>query len=336
MPHTNPIGEAEFSTLMTSCEDFAKASHIAVAVSGGADSLCLAILLQAWGTERGVKVTALTVDHGLRQGSADEAEQVKSWLNALGLHHHILTWVPDKQKATAVQARARTARYDLMGDWCKAHDAEALFVGHHQDDQAETVLMRLKKQSTLYGLGAMAPVRAVHGLKLCRPLLDVGKSRLIATLKAKGQDWIEDPSNHNTDFERVRVRAVLAELAKHGISASGLSKAATSARRVCAVLDQAADRLIEDTVEPGETLKITPAFLKAQPRVYERALSKLLMNVGENVYPPSPDKLRRLATWLASGAHGARTLAGVLVRVKASGIYVLVELPRQNCKKPHK
>ncbi|PHS77249.1 MAG: tRNA lysidine(34) synthetase TilS [Rhodospirillaceae bacterium] len=336
MPQTNPIGEAEFSTLMTSCEDFAQVSQIAVAVSGGADSLCLAIMLQAWGAERGVEVTALTVDHGLRKESRGEAEQVKTWLEAIGLKQHILTWAPNKHQTTAVQARARKARYALMSDWCQAQGVDHLFLAHHQDDQAETVLMRLKKQSTLYGFGAMALARDVHGLKLCRPLLNVPKSRLIATLKTKGQHWIEDPSNHNTDFERVRVRALLVDLAKQGVSADRLSGAATSARLVCDVLDKAADRLVDIAVEPGKTLKITPDFLNAPPRIYERALSKILRDVGGNVYPPSPDKLRRLRAWLESGEHGARTLAGVLVRTKASGIYVSVESPRQNCKKTDK
>ena len=339
MPHTNPIGGAEFSKLMETCEGVAQASHIAVAVSGGADSMCLAGLLHVWGTEQGIHVTALTVDHGLRDGSADEAQQVKVWLSQMGLDHHVLTWKPAKSPKSAVQARARKARYDLMRDCCQSLGITHLFLAHHLGDQAETVLMRLKKKTTLYGLGAMAPVREDAGLNMCRPLLTVPKSRLLATLKAKDQDWIEDPSNQNMNFERVRTRALLEELAKEGVCAERLGKVSMSARKVCGILDKAADQLIDDTVVQGEAgaLSLGPNFLKAAPRVYERALSKLLLTLKGSGYPPSPDKLKRLAIWLASGNTGARTLSGVLVRRWGTGlqsdIQLSAELPRKNCKK---
>jgi len=334
MPHTEPLCEGEFSELMTPFEVSGAKPKIAVAVSGGADSMALVLLAQKWARVQGVHITALTVDHGLRDGSDVEAVQVKSWLSSLRIDHQILTWLAPKTVTSAIQARARDARYRLMGDWCRAHDVCHLLLAHHLDDQAETVLMRMKKQSTLYGLGGMAAVRDLEGVSLCRPFLSVPKSRLTATLQAKGQDWVEDPSNQNMAFERVRVRAQLIDLAEHGVTAERLAGAARSVRAVCNIIDEAADCLIKNTVSnlKNGRLVLAPAFLQAPDQVSRRALSKLLRRVGGGAYPASPDKLERLQKWMKKPTVKARTLAGVLVRSHSTGFEIAPELPRKKCK----
>jgi len=334
MPRPQFLCEAEFARLMTTLDKTRLQSHVAVAVSGGADSMALLLLAHQWGQAQGVAITGLTVDHGLREGSSREAQQVKTWLAAHQIEHHILTWSDHGKVTTAVQARARDARYRLMGNWCRNHGILSLLLAHHQDDQAETVLMRLKKGSTLYGFGAMAPMRDCEGVTLCRPLLTVPKCRLIATLHGKNQEWVEDPSNQNTAFERVRVRAQLIELAAQGVTAKRLASAAQSARAVCDIIDVAAGRLLATTVfntEDGH-LVLAQEFLQAPNQVYGRALSRLLRTVGGTVYPPSPDKLQRLLTWMVNPTSGARTLAGVVVRVQALGFQFSAELPRKKCK----
>lgn len=336
-----PLGADEFAGLMAACG--AAGEHVAVGVSGGADSMALGLLLSQWGRAFGVQVTALTVDHALRAGSTAEAAQVGTWLSPHTLDHHILTWQHDGRVTSAVQARARDARYRLMGDWCRANGVTRLLTAHHQGDQAETVLMRLKKGTTLWGLAAMATTRDLGGVALCRPLLAVPKSRLVATLQTQGQHWVEDPSNQNQAYERVRVRQHLEVLAREGVTAARLAGAARGARAVRDILDGAADNLIDAHSEiSGKGVAVAAAFWHAPDVVCGRALAKVLTRVGGTAYAPSPAKLERLYAWMAHGprdgphASGGRTLGGCLVRPKGADFLISPQPPRKRPVKAQK
>lgn len=310
---------------------------LAVAVSGGADSMALCLLAHDWATANGVRLTALTVDHGLRAGSDEEAAQVGAWLGARGIDHHILTWEHAAKIISRVQERARGARYALMRNWCLDHSVDCLLLAHHLEDQAETVLMRLKKGSGLLGLAGMARVRDLDGVKLVRPLLGVTKARLRATLHDFDQAWVEDPSNQNEKFERVRIRQLLVHLERDGVSAEGLARAAEGVTRVRDVLHAAADKLIaksEQQVEAGLCIA-AKTFLTAPETIQKIALSKLLMQVGSGAYPPAQLKLERVLAWMAVGRGAedpARTLGGCVVRRTGRGdglaFNVLLESPR--------
>jgi len=182
--------------------------HVALAVSGGPDSLALMRLAARWRAELGLalKLSVLTVDHGLRASSREEAELVGRMASALGLPHAILTWEGKEPHSRSLQARARAARYDLMVAYCHEHDIPVLVTAHHLDDQAETFLMRLKRGSGLDGLAAIPERGAWAGITVLRPLLDVPKARLVATLDEAGIAFVSDPSNVDPRFERARVR----------------------------------------------------------------------------------------------------------------------------------
>lgn len=335
-----PLSPDAFARLMAGF-DVQPGERLAVAVSGGADSLALALLLAEWARTRGetlgVCVDALTVDHGLRAEARDEAEQVGRWLGAYGIFHHILTWADGPSVESGVQTQARQARYALMGAWCRAHGVKRLFLAHHQGDQAETVLMRLKRSTTLFGLAGMATESARGGIALCRPLLDVTKADLQATLEARGQAWIEDPSNADERFERVRVRTTLAALTEDGVRAERLAAAAKSAARVCAVIDRAVDRVLAQAVtlsaQGGAAIDVS-AFAALPGVVAERALSRLLFDLGAKPYAPSPDKVARLARWMRGGAGRARTLAGLKWERRGGLVLVSPETPRKSAKTP--
>ena len=342
MPDGSPLRSLsvsfdEFARLMAGCAGRdTQMGALAVAVSGGADSMALCLLTHDWATANGVRLTALTVDHGLRLDSAHEAAQVGAWLGGWGINHHILTWKHDAKVTSRVQERARDARYALMRNWCLDHGVDRLLLAHHLEDQAETVLMRLKKGSGLLGLAGMAQVRDLGGVELARPLLDVAKMRLRATLSDFDQGWVEDPSNENTQFERVRTRQLLAHLERDGVSAGRFARAATSIARVRDVLDTAADELISkaEQVEAGLCID-AKTFLTAPETIKKIALSKLLMQVGSCAYPPAQLKLERVLAWMAVGRgleDRARTLGGCVVRRTGQGdalaFHVLPESPR--------
>lgn len=352
-PH-QPLGldPDAFARLMAACElSFKTSRQICVAVSGGADSLALALLAHHWGRENTINVIALTVDHGLRKGSDIEAQQVGEWLRAWDLEHHILTWTGGAAVHSRVQERARDARYALMAEWCIAHGIHYLVLAHHQEDQAETVLMRLKKGSGLLGLAGMARERPLgiegDGVQIVRPLLGVSKVQLRQTLRVWGQAWIEDPSNTNFAFERVRTRHLLAQLEKEGVSAARLAGAASAIARVRDVLERAAEDVLSAGVSGDLEKRIAAQPFWAAPRAVQSiAMARVLAFVGGGRYGPSPDKMTRLLGWMArhkadfnkTSVHTdpARTLAGCEVRRVVQngevGFVVSAEAPRTSSK----
>jgi len=219
----------------------APGGRIAVAVSGGPDSLGL--LAMAVGAFPG-RVLALTVDHGLRAGSAGEAEYVAGLCAAAGVLHKTLLWEGDRPRSN-VQAKARDARYALMAACCERHGAAVLLTAHHAEDQAETVLMRLARGAGVSGLSGIRACRALAAsVWLVRPLLGVPRARLHEAADTAGWTGLVDPSNASPRHDRTHVRALLAR-------ESGLLPAdmlAGSAARLAvaeAALDWAAERAFE-------------------------------------------------------------------------------------------
>ena len=200
-----PLTPAELAARLAVFAPYEARPRLAVAVSGGADSLALALLAHGWARRQGGAVLALIVDHGLRAGSAAEAAQVAGWLAAHDIRSVLLAWTGAKP-ATGIQAAARAARYALLEEACRQRSLLHLLLAHHADDQAETVAMRAERGSGGIGLAGMAAVVERPGLRLLRPLLDLPKARLAATLRALGQPWLEDPSNRAERFHRGRLR----------------------------------------------------------------------------------------------------------------------------------
>jgi len=301
--------------------------RLAVAVSGGGDSLALTLLAAEAFPGR---VTGVTVDHGLRTGSEEEAEQVGRWLGQHRIPHVTLRWEGHKPAAN-VQAEARAARYRLLDDWCAANSVAALLTAHHRDDVAETFLMRLERGSGLAGLAAIAPARRLpQGTWLLRPLLDASRRQLQLALEARGQAWIEDPSNRNERFARARVRRWIAEQPEPELFAS---RVAASARHLAAANDAIAwvvQRHLDAHVEPGEkgglVIGDRPTFLDVPDEILRRALLLCLAEVGAARSAPRGEELERLIDALRRGESA--TLGGAILRVTDGRVAILPEGPR--------
>ncbi|HEV2189792.1 MAG TPA: tRNA lysidine(34) synthetase TilS, partial [Stellaceae bacterium] len=199
------LTEAEFAAALSAVGGFEPHPFIAVAVSGGPDSLALAILADRWARERGGRAVALTVDHRLRPESAEEAALVGCWLATRAIAHVVLVWDGPKP-ATGIQEAARAARYRLLVEWCAAEGCLHLLTAHQREDQAETYLIRQRAGSAGDGLAGIAAVRELVNVRLVRPLLGVPRARLAGLLDAERQPYLRDPSNRNSAFERVRIR----------------------------------------------------------------------------------------------------------------------------------
>jgi len=304
------VTAAEFSNLAARVSLSLAAPHFAVAVSGGADSMALLLLAAAWARRRGIALTALTVDHRLRAASTAEAEQVATWCAARDVPHATLVWRGVKPGGN-VQAGARAARYRLLGQWCTRHRVAHLLVAHHLEDQAETVLLRLGRGSGVDGLTGMGEVSTSEGMFLLRPLLGVPKARLVATLRAAKQDWIEDPSNANSAYQRVRVRQAMELLAPNGLAAQRIVATAQRMRRVQATLVAAtgelASRVLPFQAEGWCTIDL-PALATAPDELALRALRDRLCRVGGQRLPPRLERLEALLLALRAGQGAGRTL----------------------------
>ncbi len=297
---------------MTPLGPFEPNPHVAVAVSGGRDSMALALATSDWARARGGRVTGLIVDHGLRPESAAEARQALRWLRAHGIAAKILLWRGAKPERV-VQAAARSARYALLEGWCRAAGVLYLLLAHQQDDQAETFLLRLGRGSGLDGLCAMAAVVERSHVRLLRPLLGVPRADLTAFLRTRGQAWIDDPSNENAEHARARLRSALPALASDGLAVRRLATTAASLG--------AARRLVEAEVAALMARAVSPdpaGFLRLDGRalaatsgeVALRAMARCLVTVGGASHPPRLEALQRLYQAVAGGLDRARTLAG--------------------------
>src|SRR5882757_10179449 len=202
----SPISARDAKTLFA---DWKGAPAIVLAVSGGPDSIALMWLAARWrrALARGPRLVAVTVDHGLRAEAAREALQVKRLARTLDLPHRTLRWSGAKPR-TGLPAAARAARYRLLAQAARAHGATHVLTAHTRDDQAETLLMRMLRGSGIAGLAAMARESEREGVWLARPLLDISKSRLIATLTKARIGFADDPTNRDANFTRPRIRAV--------------------------------------------------------------------------------------------------------------------------------
>jgi tRNA(Ile)-lysidine synthase len=295
----------------------------AVAVSGGGDSLALMHLVSDFARKQGLSLPiVLTVDHGLRQSSVHDAKKVAAWAKRLGLVTKVLAWRGKKPK-TGIEAAAREARYRLMGAFLVNSRIGTLFVGHNQDDQAETFLLRLARGSGLDGLAGMQPrapwpVEGFAGLVLSRPLLGLGRESLRAYLKAKDQPWLDDPMNEDLSFDRVKLRKARDALAQAGLTASRIAAACAHlarARESLNVMTAAVLARAARTQGAGGILLDGDALAAAPREVGLRALASVLMAVGGEAYRPRFESLERLFDRiLGKQLRGGATLHGCQIR----------------------
>lgn len=309
--------------------------RIALAVSGGADSIALMLLARTWLNLTRVthpQITVLTVDHRLREASTVEAEWVKSTAATFGFQHETLSWDGDKPSAD-LQAEARRARYRLMTSYCRSMGIPALATAHTCDDQAETLLMRLARGSGIDGLTAMDIVSHQNGVDILRPLLEIPRRRIEAFLHARGQTWLDDPSNEDDRFERVRVRRKLRAARSLGLAPAAVALSAKRLRRARVALDAAATAFLRDNAAlyPAGYAEIgLPKLRLVHDEIGLRALGRIITAIGgDHDAPLRLSKLEACFDALRNGQRGA-TLGGCRLLVKADRLLAIREIGRMD------
>jgi len=323
---------------------FSGLDHLPVlilAVSGGPDSTALMVLAARWrqSLKAAPKLIAVTVDHGLRKDSKREAENVARLARKLGIAHRTLRWRGVKP-ATGLQKAARAARYRLLSRAARAAGAVHVLTAHTLDDQAETVLIRMSRGSGLTGLAAMSRFALLPGdaqIWLVRPLLDIPKARLVATLRAAKIPFAEDPSNRDPRFTRARLRSLMPELAREGLDARRLALLARRLKRADRAIEAATDRAEEEvaTHPAGAATNRFEAsgFAQLPAEIGLRLLGRAVTKAGDEG-PVELSKLEALQSALESAQKAGnirfrRSLAGALVTLAGGQIVVERAPPRR-------
>jgi tRNA(Ile)-lysidine synthase len=334
-----PVSAAEAKTLFA---PLARHGAVVLAVSGGPDSTALLLLMARWRCalkKRGPKLLAVTIDHGLRPTSAAEARAVKALARRLAVPHRTMRW-EGKKPASGLQQAARDARYRLLAAAARSAKAGAIVTAHTLDDQAETVLLRLSRGSGLTGLSAMARESPLpgNGIVLVRPLLDISKARLIATLARGKIRFADDPSNRDPRFTRARLRELMPALAREGLSARSLSRLAGRLRRADAAIEMAVDEAMEKLcracADHGPIAIKADELIRLPAEVALRVLGRVIARAGGQG-PIRLGKLEALYETLAA-VHAnktsrlGRTLGGALVTLSGSKLVVELAPPRRS------
>lgn len=299
-------------------------SRIGVAVSGGSDSLALlhVLAMLARGTQTTLHVA--TVDHGLRPEAADEAAHVARVAARLGASHETLYWGGWTGQGN-LQDVARRARQDLLTRWASRTGVSVVALGHTADDQAETVLMRLGRAAGANGLSGIPRRRLHEGIVLLRPCLGLRRAHLRAYLERQGIAWVEDPSNDDPRFDRVRLRQAMPVLESLGIGVEALAAVAANMADVREALDWYTFLAARDMVQidGGDVLIDRRSFRTLPQETARRLLGYALVWVGGGAHAP-----RRAA--LAGALEAARrgrgmTLQGCLILHRQGLIWIARE-----------
>jgi tRNA(Ile)-lysidine synthase len=336
----SPITAAEAKALFA---DWATAPGLVLAVSGGPDSIAMMWLAARWrrALRKGPRLVAVTIDHGLRSEAAREARDVKQLAKSLDLPHRTLRWT-DAKPATGLPAAARDARYRLLARAARSAGATHVLTAHTQDDQAETLLMRMSRGSGIAGLGAMARQTQRDGVVLARPLLQIPKARLLATLQKARIGFADDPTNRDSRFTRPRLRALMPALGAEGFDARKMARLAARLARANAALEllvDGAERYLAlcatDPVHAGIEAE---AFAALAEEIRVRLLLRAIDRVGHEG-PAELGKVEALAAALqhASAEKAAakgrirlkQTLAGALVSLADGRIRIEPAPPRR-------
>lgn len=294
-------------------------ARLAVAVSGGADSLAATLLAREWVQRRGGKLLALTVDHGLRPASRQEAEEVHTVLTSKGVPHKILTWRGEKP-TSRLQERAREARLALLIKECQSENIQHLIMGHHRNDVEETRLMRLVRGSTLMGLAGISAKRSVGGVTILRPLLNVPKAALKDYLQCQNVPWCEDPSNEREIFARVRMRKALAQADVPFLrEIDGLGHLRAAWERVLLHLFESLG-----TLHPFGCVNLEKTvFLTLQYVWQDALLARLVPLLGGRTYPVRREAMAIILEKIKSGK--TFTGGGCLFRTKGDTLWIMRE-----------
>lgn len=300
---------------------------IALAVSGGVDSMCLALLMQQYSKVENIEIICLIVDHQLRAESTQEALYVSDLLSGKGIKNLILTWEHDGEKSN-IMDKARQARYRLILDYCHQNNIKYIMTGHHKDDQAETVLQRIQRGTGIKGLVAIKECSVLEGVKIIRPLLKYSKVELKNIMLENSWKWVEDPSNANEKYGRVQIRNIIEELPDSQMWIERLSLLAENAQRAEVALERMAKKELRKCVKfYGSCYAILDPklFKELDVEIAFRIINKVVKNFTQLNYSQRLDGIKEVYEHITNNSQLCKTLGHCEFRRHKLGFLIFRE-----------
>ncbi|MBL6664530.1 MAG: tRNA lysidine(34) synthetase TilS [Rickettsiales bacterium] len=284
----------------------ANIKKIAVAISGGCDSMALTFLLNEFCKKNKIELFAITVDHKFRKNSSNEAQEVAKILQEKQIAHHILTAKNTDIFNKNIEANMRKVRYDLLHEFCQKKEIKYLFLGHHLGDVAENFLIRLFRGSGLDGLSTMAEISDFKDIKIVRPLLDVKKADLQNYLKEKNISWFEDESNNDEKFLRNKIRNFLNTFEEKDLIDQRIKNATDEISEIRDFFDEKmlnhAKEILEFTNQNQPKFLVNVRNLKALDEKYAlKILALVFQEISQRNYKPRLKELKKFYQDLKEG-----------------------------------
>ena len=302
--------------------------NFAIAVSGGSDSLCLAYFSKIYSFEFKNTIHVLIVNHKLRLESHKEAQKVKKILNKKGIQSKILNW-KGKIPGSNVQHNARNMRYSLISNYCLKKNIKYLITAHHMDDQIENFFIRLVRGSGLAGLSSMSEsVSYNNNLKIIRPFLSFKKKDLKYVTQNFFKTYIQDPSNEDDKFLRVRIRKYRSNMKKEGLDTGKIIKTVNnllSANKAINFYKNKALHKYVSFLSKNKCLINTQIFSEEAGEIIFKSFSDILSLVSGTYYPPRSKKIINLIDRVSKAGFNKSTLGGCVIEKKASVILISKE-----------
>ena len=305
-----------------------KGQNIALAVSGGADSIALTYLANKFKNQFNYNLIAFTLDHQLRKESAKETIFVKNLMNKLKIKHYSLVWREEKP-TTKIQETARIARYNILGEACRNNNIKYIFLGHHADDQLETFIIRLYAKSGLDGLSCMKEMTRIltnsGSINLVRPLLKYRKKALKNICNINKLKWIEDPSNSDMKYLRSKTRKLLLNTNVY----EDFTNSIQVFRKLSINISNIINNFIKDDIKFNDlgVCKLSMYKFIELPSIFQiKVLNYLIRIIGGKKYPRKNKILNNLLRNLLSKKCKNTTVGGAYIRITENDIILSRQL----------
>ena len=288
-----------------------------VAVSGGADSLALAFLTKLFSFKNNLNPKYYIVDHKLRKGSTIEANKVKKILKTLNINSQILT-VRSKKPQNSIQSFARKKRYDLLFSKCKKLKINNLVLGHHMDDLFENFFLRMVRGSGLKGLVSLGEMTRIKNISLLRPLIKFDKKDLLFVSKFVFKFYVDDPSNYNTKFNRIRIRNFIDQLKLIGLNKKKFQLTIENLKSSDKTIRFYVNRNKKDNSKVNERKKeliLKEDFFDNSYEVVFRSLTDLIHFIGKKQNPVRGKKIDNILTKIKKKRLFKETLGGCVIKM---------------------
>ena len=304
-------------------KNFKIKESFAVAVSGGPDSLALAFFTKIYSTKYNLNCRYFIVDHKLRKESTKEAKKVKKILSSFGITAELITWNGKKPESN-IQSLARKKRYDLLFSKCKSLKISNLILGHHLDDLFENFFIRMARGSGLKGLTSLEKNSTIDGINLIRPLLDFEKKNLEYLSNSVFNFFVNDPSNKNINFKRIKIRKIINEFKKNGIEKDKLFltlKNLKISNNTIIYYTEQNKKLNSYLDKKNKALILNDVFFNQPYEVVFRSFSDSLKIIGGRYYSARGKKIDNILKMIKKNTLKKETLADCIVkRVKETVI----------------